>query len=132
APIDWTSLTRGDDGAFTFGTRPGFTPYASQFGTQFLFEERRFVGSFVGNGPDGELRDFAVLGQRESIAPPATFLNLDLSMTRLTDSGTVETFELLISTNLEGTTARFLYRLPSGDIFVDKTVASRSPGRLEF
>ena len=37
-PIDWTSYTRGDDGAFTFGTRDGFTPYASQFGTQFLYE----------------------------------------------------------------------------------------------
>src|SRR5688500_4081990 len=31
SPIDWTSYIRGDGGSFTFGTRNGFTPYATQF-----------------------------------------------------------------------------------------------------
>lgn len=136
-PIDWTSLMRGADGSFTFGTRAGFTPYGSQSGNLFLWEEeRRHAGTFVGTDAMGALRDFAVLGQPENAAAPNPLFSLDMAMTRVTASGTVETFNLTIlrlsETGGVGATYRFVYALSSGDVTTEKTVAVSEHGRLEF
>lgn len=135
ADIDWTSLTRGPSGSFAFGTRDGFTPYASQTGTQFLTDDRWQVGSFVGRDANGAARDMAFLMQPSGIV---VLLYLDMHMTRLLPSGELETFRLLINPSggadvPAGTRYQFDYVLPSGVVTSVKNVTDYSPnGRWVF
>lgn len=129
-PLDWTHYTRGtgaEVGGFSFGTRDGFTPYASQTGTRFIGEERRDLGSFVGRGSDGQVRDFATLMQPDGqIADLDAFgivlvWGIEMQMTRLTESGELEVFSLRVMPTLTGgqgpaTDLVFSYELASGTV----------------
>lgn len=131
-PIDWTSIVRGDEGAFTFGTRNGFTPYASQLGTQFIAEERWKLGSFVGRDANGEERDVAFITQ---LGDPGVFMNnFFVQFTRVTDGGELETFSLHArpSGHPDDNGYTFTYNLPTGAVNAEKTIVSRDGGRWEF
>lgn len=131
APSDWTGYVRGSRGAFTFNTANGFTPYASQEGTQFISEERWKMGSFVGRDGNGAVRDLAYLVQT---VDEYIFAG-DMQMTRLTSTGELETFRVyVIPTNTDpmGSSYDFTYFLPSGTVTDTKQVISAGPGRWEF
>jgi hypothetical protein len=120
-PMDWTRLVRGDAGAMTFDTRNGFTPYASQTGTQFIVEDRWLRGSFVGRDADGATRDFAVLAELEN-SGLSPYFRADIGMTRINAQGELEGFNLEIALTPDaapGTSYRLTYQLPGGDVVVD-------------
>lgn len=140
--IDWVSYSRGTGagiGGFMFGTRDGFTPYASQVGTRFISEEGRDIGTFVGRDGDGAVRDFAVFMQPAGDIPNLdvfqTALNnpIEVQMMRLTAGGDIETFTLTITPNLpNGNTPAseltFSYELASGTVTATRHVLSFEDG----
>jgi hypothetical protein len=132
--LDWTSLSRGASGSFTFGTRNGFTPYDSQNGTQFIGTDRWELGSFVGRDANGAARDLAYL---MTPGDTGTLLYLDMRMTRLLPGGELESFQLLIfptgnANDPAGAAYAFTYLLPTGAVTETKQVLSSQHGRVEF
>ncbi len=146
-PLDWTTYNRGPRGAFTFDTRPGFDPYASQTGTQFLNDDRWSLGSLVGRGggggggPDGAVRDMATLA--EPAGGPSDFETFagtyDMQMARATATG-IQYFSLSITVafndDLTASSLSFTYQLfgefpPPGSVnpVVERHIVSRNGAR---
>ncbi len=130
-PIDWTSLVRGDGGSFTFGTRNGFTAYGSQIGTQFIFEDRWSLGSFVGRDAQGAARDMAFIMDPDDGERPLSFATI-IKMTRVMPDDTLQTFDLAIMPTGTPGTYSFTYRLPGGEQTVQRNVTSYEDGRAVF
>lgn len=134
SPIDWTSLVRGPDGSMTLGTRNGFTPYASQTGTQFIVEDRWLRGSFVGRDDQGNTRDFAALAELEDHALSPYFI-ADFTLTRITQAGELENFTLVVEmapNAAPGTLYRLTFHLPEGDNVVDAVPSFGTNGEVGF
>lgn len=132
--LDWTRYVRGDRAALTFETRDGFVPYAQQWGTQFIREERWNYGAFSGLDANGMLRDFAVLSETYTPEDLRNSLldQMQLQMTRLTAEGT-ETFSLTIMFDFAQAQVNeftFVYHLPGGDVTATKQVQSVDGGRI--
>jgi hypothetical protein len=132
--IDWTRYNRAPRGGFTFTTQGGFTPYASQTGTQFIADDRWSLGTFTGRAGDGSVRDMAILSESmPADAIPHTFEGFELQMARLTPGGGIEYFPLLVRADastspLTGFT--FTYDLASGPQSVHHNVVSIVGGRI--
>jgi hypothetical protein len=136
APLDWASLTRGPRGDMTLGTRDGFTPYATQNGTQFIRDERWNVGSFAGYDEGGLIRDLAFLGQVFEATDFSTSArgNWTMRFAHLTPGGIdYVALEIFHDFNLpEPHPFQFTYHFSSGDVTDTKLLVSYENGRAVF